>query len=236
MIGMFENCPLLFEVDLSQFDFKYVTSYVDMFKNSSVLAIKTPKNVERDINLPLGLIPGTSKFYDLDFNEYTTLPKNISSSMLLVGEPVKQNIVKFCDNFNDGFGAICESNGNSDISKITNLWNSTAKDVKDHFSNGSMPWVMEFLKHDNSTHICSELQEFSERYDYIYSKYYSVLEAFGGNFAGRDISPIKSTSGTNIFYKLNNNNTTAVIVIYVISCVVIVSLAAFYVIHKRKEQ
>lgn len=234
MYEMFANCYSLIEVDLSRFDFEKVTNCVGLFKDASAIAVKTPKNVTGDIALPLGLALDGNVFYDLDFEEYTLLPKG-KTSMLLVSVAVKRQIVKFCSDFNEECSLICDANGNSNIDKITKLWSDTAEYVDDHYENGSMPWIMEFLKQDNSSHKCAELKEFSEKYDYIYGKYYSLLENNGGDFAKRNISSSGLPLGTNYLFNYNNNENPvkAIVLVAVLSCSLLVLLVFISRRHKN---
>lgn len=225
MSELFAGCSSLYEVDLSQFDFSKVGTYFNIFYHARALAIKTPKNVSTDISLPLGLIPAENKFYDLSFNEYTLLPKNNASSMLLVGEEVKYQVIDFCDRFNDECSLICKADGNSDIDKIKKLWGDTSETAKDHFSEEKMPWVMEFLKQDNSNHKCNELKEFSGKYDYIYSKYYSVLKDNGGNFANRTFDSKNLLLEANYFENLRSDESVKIILLVsIISCSALLAL------------
>ena len=74
---MFNKCQSLTALDLSCFDMSNVTDASSFLKNcNSLTTIKTPKNNPLDIDLP-------DSYYDEGYSFYTTLPKDLSSSILL---------------------------------------------------------------------------------------------------------------------------------------------------------
>jgi surface protein len=75
MYRMFADCPNLRYLDLSSFDASKVTDADKMFEGTSLLVLKTPKNLTIDV--PLG-----KTMYDASGKAYTKLPKSSKSIRL----------------------------------------------------------------------------------------------------------------------------------------------------------
>ena len=79
--GMFSGCSALKTLDISSFNMRNVSSEIEMFTGcSSLKSLNAPINVGVDIDLPIVMIDSEAK-------EYTVLPKNLSSSILLNRKP-----------------------------------------------------------------------------------------------------------------------------------------------------
>ncbi|MBQ3185591.1 MAG: BspA family leucine-rich repeat surface protein, partial [Firmicutes bacterium] len=78
---LFSRCTHLKELDLSSFDMSSVTNASGMIQRYNLKTLITPRNVNLDI--PLGGV-----MYDLNGGQYSALPKNGPSMVLVRDEPV----------------------------------------------------------------------------------------------------------------------------------------------------
>lgn len=86
MSNMFSGCDRLMDLDLSSFNTENVTDMSGMFDGCDALTrIYTPYNVPQQIEMP-SLPSGT--WYDLEGNEYTTLPIGRDSAILLAKDEI----------------------------------------------------------------------------------------------------------------------------------------------------
>lgn len=232
---MFSGCENITLIDLSKYDLTNVTNTFNFFHNSTPFYIKTPKAMPTNSNCDLVLYSPMGindyKYYDSSFNVYEKLPKNVPS-FTIISTLGKYVLDDFCDDFGKDTAYYCDANGNTSEEKLIKLWEGQSGRFNKKFKNTPSECLLEFFEQDNSLSKDNSLKAFSEKYDYIYGKYQSLLDEHGGDFANRtDLISFASNSSIIRFNEEYKDSSIIVIIIVSVSGVAALSLL---IIKKHK--
>ena len=233
---MFLGCQRLTLLDLSNFDLTNVTNAINCFEKTSFLYMNTPKamptssSCELELYFPIGNPNFT--YYDLTFQTLDKLPKINSSSVIIstIGKGILDNI---CDGFINDCEYYCELDGSTSQQSLIKLWKNQSEEFVDHVIGTPNECLMEFFKQDNSSSTDALLKSFSEKYDYIYGKYHTILDSYGGDFASRSllIDFVKNNPSSLL---LSNSKDQNSIILVTISIFTIGGFSLFYLNRKKK--
>ncbi len=231
---MFAGCSSLTLLDLSNFDLTNVTNSVDCFNNATFFYLKTPKCMPKkstcNLDFYFPLLPGGFNYYDTSFNTYTATPK-ANQSTLIISEYGKGVLEGLCEGFIKDCAFYCLADGSTSQASLIKLWEDQYDSFDRRLNGTPSECLMEFFKQDNSSSLNTKLKTFSEKYDYIYGKYQSLLDEHGGDFAQRSSLIVFANNSPLVPSILKSNNTIVIVLIFLTINVGLV----FYVIHRKRK-
>lgn len=134
--------------------------------------------------------------------------------------------IDYAEQFNDMTDDVCVGYGETVVGDLQAGWSAMAVIYDDVLASGKL-----ILQGADESHSNPAIAAFAHQYDYIIAHYSAELAAHGGNFVSR--TPVSVAINNHQVFNVSNESSIAIVVI--VSVVAVTSIAAFFVIKRRKE-